>query len=61
VLKGTATIEIDGGTTLELKAGGIASIPKGATATWSFSSDYKEMWVLEDDGAGDYGVSDESE
>ena len=53
MLKGTATIEIDGGTTLELKAGDIVSLPKGATATWSFSSDYKEMWVLDDDGAGD--------
>ena len=53
MLKGTATIEIDGGTTLELKAGDIASLPKGAIATWSFSPDYKEMWILEEDGAGD--------
>jgi uncharacterized cupin superfamily protein len=50
VLAGTSRIEIDNGTTLELKAGDIASIPKGAIATWSFSPDYKEMWVLADNG-----------
>jgi uncharacterized cupin superfamily protein len=53
VLEGTSRIEINDGPTLELKAGDIASLPKGATATWSFSPDYKEMWVLEEDGAGD--------
>lgn len=53
VLAGTSRIEITNGTTLELKAGDIVSLPKGASATWSFSPDYKEMWVLEDDGTGD--------
>jgi uncharacterized cupin superfamily protein len=53
VLAGTSRIEITNGTTLELKAGDIVSLPNGASATWSFSPDYKEMWVLEDDGVGD--------
>ena len=53
VLEGTSRIEIKDGPTLELKAGDIASLPKGAIATWSFSPDYQEMWVLEEDGAGD--------
>jgi uncharacterized cupin superfamily protein len=53
VLEGTSRIEMTNGTTLELKAGDIVSLPKGASATWSFSPDYKEMWVLADNGAGD--------
>ena len=53
VLEGTSRMEINDGPTLELKAGDIASLPKGAIATWSFSPDYKEMWVLEGVGAGD--------
>ena len=53
VLAGTARVEIKDGPTLELKAGDIASLPKGTTATWSFSDDYKEFWILDDLGAGD--------
>ena len=53
VLAGTSRVEIKDGPTLELKAGDIASLPKGATATWSFSDDYKEFWILDDLGAGD--------
>ena len=53
VLAGTSRIEIKDGPTLELTAGGIASLPKGSTATWSFSDDYKEFWILDDLGAGD--------
>ena len=53
VLAGTSRIEIKDGPTLELKAGDIASLPQGATATWSFSDDYKEFWILDDLGAGD--------
>lgn len=49
VLEGTSRIEIVDGPTLELKAGDMASLPKGAIATWSFSPDYKEMWVLAED------------
>ena len=50
VLAGTSRIEIKDGPTLELKAGDVASLPRGASATWSFSADYQEMWVLEEDG-----------
>ena len=53
VLEGTTRIEINDGPTLELKAGDIASLPKGASATWSFSDDYKEFWILDDLGEGD--------
>ena len=53
MLAGTSRVEIKDGPTLELKAGDIASLPKGATATWSFSDDYKEFWILDDLGAGD--------
>jgi uncharacterized cupin superfamily protein len=53
VLEGTSRIEISDGTTLELKAGDIASLPKGASATWYFSPDYKELWILDVPGPGD--------
>ena len=55
VLEGTCRAEIKDGPTLELKAGDIASLPKGSISTWSCSPDYKEMWVLGpvEDGAGD--------
>lgn len=53
VLAGTCRAEIKDGPTLELKAGDIASLPKGSISTWSCSPDYKEMWVLEENGAGD--------
>jgi ethanolamine utilization protein EutQ (cupin superfamily) len=52
VLAGTSRVEIKDGPTLELKAGDVASLPRGASATWSFSPDYQEMWVLEEDRAG---------
>ena len=53
VLAGTSRIEIKDGPTLELKAGDIASLPRGATATWSFSPDYQEFWILEEDEPAD--------
>ena len=53
VLEGTSRIEIEDGPTLELKAGDIASLPRGTAATWSFSDDYREMWVLEGAAAAD--------
>lgn len=46
VLEGTAKVEIEGGPTLELKPGVIASLPKDAVTTWHVSSDFKEFWVL---------------
>ena len=46
VLEGRARIEIADGPTLELKAGDIASMPKGARTTWHVTAPYKEFWVL---------------
>ena len=50
VLEGTARIEINNGPTLELKAGDVASMPKGAITTWHLSPGFKEMWVLAENG-----------
>ena len=46
VLEGRARIEIEGGPTLELKPGAMASLPEGATTTWHLTPDFKEFWVL---------------
>jgi uncharacterized cupin superfamily protein len=46
VLEGEARIEIDGGPTLELKSGDIASLPEGAVTTWHLKPPFKEFWVL---------------
>lgn len=46
VLEGTARIEIAGGPTLELKAGDMASLPKGASTTWHVTVPFKEFWVI---------------
>jgi len=45
VLEGTVRIEIEGGPTLDLKAGDMASMPKGATTTWHPSPDFREVWL----------------
>jgi uncharacterized cupin superfamily protein len=46
VLEGEARIEIHDGPTLELKAGDMAAMPKGAVTTWHLTSQYKELWIL---------------
>lgn len=47
VLEGAVRIEITGGVALELKAGDIASMPKGAETTWFLTQvPYKELWVI---------------
>ena len=46
VLAGTARIEIEGGPTLELAAGDMASMPGGAVTTWHLGVGFKEMWVI---------------
>jgi uncharacterized cupin superfamily protein len=46
VLEGRATIEILDGPTLELKAGDMASLPKGAQTTWHITAPYREFWVF---------------
>jgi len=44
ILEGTVRIEIEGGATLELGVGDMASLPKGAVTTWYPSPDFKEVW-----------------
>jgi quercetin dioxygenase-like cupin family protein len=46
VLEGEARIEIEGGPELNLKAGDMASLPKGAATTWHLTLPFKELWVL---------------
>ncbi len=46
VLQGSGHIEIEGGPTLDLKPGAIASLPGGAVTTWHVTPDFKELWVL---------------
>jgi uncharacterized cupin superfamily protein len=46
ILEGEARIEIANGPTLELRAGDMASLPKGAETRWHITAPFKEMWVL---------------
>jgi|SRR4051794_20576688 quercetin dioxygenase-like cupin family protein len=46
VLEGAARIDVDGGPTLELKAGDMAALPAGAVTRWRLTLPFKEMWVL---------------
>jgi uncharacterized cupin superfamily protein len=46
VLEGEVEIEIEGGPTLHLGPGGIASFSKGVRSTWRLSPGFKEFWVL---------------
>jgi len=46
ILEGGARIEIAEGPTLELRAGDMASIPKGAVTTWHLTTPFKEFWVI---------------
>jgi uncharacterized cupin superfamily protein len=46
VLEGEARIEIEGGPTLDLKPGDMASLPAGAVTTWRVTPPFKEFWVL---------------
>jgi uncharacterized cupin superfamily protein len=46
VLEGGARIEIDGGPTLELAPGDMATLPKGAVTRWHLTLPFKELWVL---------------
>jgi uncharacterized cupin superfamily protein len=46
VLEGAAKIDIAGGPTLDLKAGDIASLPRGAQTTWYLTLPFKEFWVI---------------
>jgi uncharacterized cupin superfamily protein len=56
VLEGAARIEIDGGPTLDLGVGDLASLPKGAVTRWHLTTPFKEVWFFgrpyESDSAG---------
>jgi uncharacterized cupin superfamily protein len=46
ILEGAARIEIEGGPTLELHVGDLASLPEGATTTWHLTLPFKEIWFF---------------
>ena len=46
VLEGAVRIEIAGGTTLNLEAGGVATLPAGTETTWHITAPFREFWVL---------------
>ena len=46
ILAGAARIEIEGGPTLDLKVGDMASLPKGAVTTWHLRLPFKEIWFF---------------
>jgi uncharacterized cupin superfamily protein len=46
VLEGAARIEIEGGPTLDLRVGDMASLPAGAVTTWHLTLPYKEIWFF---------------
>ena len=47
VLEGTVVISVDGGPTLELGAGDVASFAAGGSATWRVArTPFKELFVL---------------
>jgi len=48
VLAGTGTLQVDGGPVIELAAGDMISMHKGARTTWVVDADFKEFWVYSD-------------
>jgi uncharacterized cupin superfamily protein len=46
VLEGRARIDVEGGPTLELESGDIASLPAGAETTWNLTCPFKEFWIV---------------
>ncbi|MGH7609568.1 MAG: cupin domain-containing protein [Candidatus Dormibacteria bacterium] len=46
VLEGSARIEIEGGPSLDLHVGDMASLPKGAVTTWHLTLPFKEFWFF---------------
>jgi uncharacterized cupin superfamily protein len=48
VLAGTGTLQVDGGPVIELAAGDMISMRKGARTTWVVAADFKEFWVYSD-------------
>jgi uncharacterized cupin superfamily protein len=48
VLEGEVRIAVEGGPTLDLKPGDMASLPKGAVTRWDITPPFQEMWFLAD-------------
>lgn len=46
VLEGAVRIEVETGESVELKAGDVASFPKGQKATWTITSPFKKFFVI---------------
>lgn len=46
VLEGAVRIEIAGGATINLEAGGVASLPAGTETIWHIIAPFREFWVL---------------
>jgi uncharacterized cupin superfamily protein len=46
ILEGSARIEIQGGPTLELNVGDMASLAKGSVITWHLTLPFKEIWFF---------------
>ena len=46
VLEGVARIDIENGPTITLRAGDLASLPKGAVTTWHLTLPFKELWFF---------------
>jgi uncharacterized cupin superfamily protein len=46
VVEGAVRIEIEGGPTLDLGVGDMASLPEGAITTWHLTLPYREIWFF---------------
>lgn len=46
VLEGSAVIEVEGGPTLHLGPGDLASLPAGSPTTWHITTPFKEFWLF---------------
>ena len=46
VIEGAARIELEGGPTLDLRVGDLASLPKGAVTRWHLTTPFKELWFF---------------
>jgi uncharacterized cupin superfamily protein len=45
VLDGSGRLQVDGGPTLELRAGDMVSLQKGARTKWVVDAAFREFWV----------------
>ena len=44
VLEGSVRIDIDGGPTLHLRVGDVASLASGTRTTWHITTPFRELW-----------------